>query len=316
MAPLALDYLARVTAAPRALKAKVVDGDQRMWLEAPADETVVVLDYRQAPYLRFLRRGVEVNHNSAMYYLNQTPVAQTPPVDLGPATPPRWIQATTGHAYEWHDGRLHALASQAVAPGTAFVGRWRIPVLVGGHLESIAGALWHDGPPSIVWFWPIAVLLLCLLALWRLKRPRLERRAARVVALAALAAVATIALGRELHGRPTVSVVQNVELGLLLAFVAWGLVWVALRRSGFIAYTVIAIVALWEGIDMIPTLTNGFVLIAIPAFLARLATVVALSSAFGLFLLMFHTSDEVKAPVGAPIVEDLDLEPGGAFESV
>ena len=45
--------------------------------------TVVVLDYRGAPYLRFSRSGVDVNQASSMYYLNQTP-AETPPVQPRP----------------------------------------------------------------------------------------------------------------------------------------------------------------------------------------------------------------------------------------
>ncbi len=64
---------------PAGLQAKVIDGDLRMWLQVPRDQTVVVLDYRGAPYVRFSPAGVDVNHNSSMYYLNQTPVALTPP---------------------------------------------------------------------------------------------------------------------------------------------------------------------------------------------------------------------------------------------
>ncbi len=43
----------------------------------------VVIDCRGAPYLRFDSRGVAANTNSAMYYLNQTPVAEP----LPPASP-------------------------------------------------------------------------------------------------------------------------------------------------------------------------------------------------------------------------------------
>ena len=89
-----------------------MDGDQRMWLRVPAAQTVVVLDYRGAPYLRFSPAGVEVNHNSEMYYLNQTPVAETPPANLTASTPPDWHRVSGGQQYGWHDGRLHALATR------------------------------------------------------------------------------------------------------------------------------------------------------------------------------------------------------------
>ena len=52
VAPVASSYLARVDALPAGLDAKVIDGDQRIWLRAPSRETVIVLDYRGAPYLR------------------------------------------------------------------------------------------------------------------------------------------------------------------------------------------------------------------------------------------------------------------------
>jgi hypothetical protein len=288
VAPVALDYLARVRALPAGLDAKVVDGDQRMWLRAPPSQTVVILDYRGAPYLRFSRLGVEVNHNSAMFYLNQTPFALTPPPGLGPRTPPNWARVSDGHEYGWHDGRLHALATVALNPGTSFVGTWRVPILLDGRSSAISGGLWHAPPPSIVWFWPIAVILFCVLAAWRVRRPELDRLTARVLGLGALAAVATAGLARQLHGRPTVSVFQLVELAAILAFVAWGFARVAWRRPGFFTYFVIAIIALWQGLELIPTLTNGFVLIALPAFVARAATVIAVGTAAGLLLLVFR----------------------------
>src|SRR5690349_20335181 len=79
--PAASSYEARVSSLPAGIKAKVIDGDQRMWLWVDPGRTVVVLDYTGAAYLRFSRTGVEVNQNSALYYLNQVP-PQTPPTRL------------------------------------------------------------------------------------------------------------------------------------------------------------------------------------------------------------------------------------------
>ena len=88
LAPVASSYLAKVGREPAGLDAKVIDGDLRIWLRVPREMTVDVLDYRGAPYLRFMRAGVEVNRNSSMYYLNQTPVPETPPTSLRASTPP------------------------------------------------------------------------------------------------------------------------------------------------------------------------------------------------------------------------------------
>jgi hypothetical protein len=299
VAPVALDYLARVRSLPPGLNAKVVDGDQRMWLQAPPGKTVVVLDYGGAPYLRFSGSGVEVNHNSTMWYLNQTPFAAKPPAGLGPRTPPNWKRVSGDHAYGWHDGRLHALATVALGPRASFVGTWRVPILVDGRSSAISGGLWHANPPSIVWFWPIVVLLACVLAAWRIKRPEVDRATARLLALGALAAIAIAELGRALHGRPSVSVVQLLELAAILAFVGWASFRVGLRRAGAFTYFGIAVVALWEGFELIPTLTRGFVLIALPAFLARAAAVVALGTAAGLLVLVFRLYDlQDESPAG------------------
>jgi hypothetical protein len=226
-----------------------------------------------------------------MYYLNQTPVALKPPPTLGPKTPPHWQLVTSAHAYEWHDGRLHALAAVALTPGASFVGTWRVPLVVNGRSTAISGGLWHAGAPSIVWFWPIAVLLLCVLAAWRIRRPALDRWTARVLGISALVAVAVAGIGRYLHGRPDVSTLQLVELAALLAFVLWGLFRVIFQRPGFFTYLLIAIVALWEGLELTPTLVSGFVLIAVPAFAARAASVVALGAGVGLLLMVFRLAD-------------------------
>ena len=132
IAPAASSYFAKVLGLPPGLRAKVVDGDLRMWLSVPASKSLVVMDYRGAPYLRFSRAGVDVNRNSSMYYLNQTPISQTPPASLTASTRPNWYRVSSGHGYEWHDGRLHALASVALSPGVSFVGRWTIPLRIDG----------------------------------------------------------------------------------------------------------------------------------------------------------------------------------------
>jgi uncharacterized membrane protein len=166
------------TQVPASLDAKVVDGDQRMWLRVPPSETLLVLDYRGAPYLRFSRAGIAVNQNSVMYYLNQTPIALTPPANLTPATSPSWQLVSGAHEYQWHDGRLHALTATALVPGTEYVGRWTIPIRLNGRLSALAGGLWHAENPPLVWFWPVVVLFTCVLAARRLRRPALDARLA------------------------------------------------------------------------------------------------------------------------------------------
>ncbi|MCL2770595.1 MAG: hypothetical protein FWD42_10905 [Solirubrobacterales bacterium] len=294
---IASSYLARISQQPRGLDAKVIDGDQRMWLRVPPAETVTVLDYRGAPYLRFSRAGVLVNRNSVMYYLNQTPFAQTPPSNIGPRTAPAWEEGSGAHEYSWHDGRLAALVTVARAPGATFVGRWSIPLVVDGRAHAISGGLWHAQSPSIVWFWPIVVLISCVLALWRVRRPALDRRAARLLGIVSLAATTLAALAQGLHGRPTVAVPQLIELALILIFVAWALSRVLRGRAGHFTYFLIAFAAMWQGLEMIPTLFDGFVLAAVPAILARSASVVCIGAGAGLLLIAMRLGLEPKRSV-------------------
>lgn len=313
IAPVASSYLARIKTVPAGLQAKVVDGDLRMWMRVPPSQTVVVIDYRGAPYLRFTRSGVWVNQKSAMYYLNQTPIAETPPPNLGPHTPPHWELVSSGHDYNWHDGRLHALATVAHSPGASYVGAWKLPLLVDGRLNPITGGLWYAGAPSIVWFWPIAVLVLCVLAAWRVKSREIDRLTARALSVAALASITAAALGHQLHGRPTVSVGQLVALSILLAFVAWASGRVLSRRAGYFTYFLIALVAIGEGAESVATLMNGFVLMAVPAFVGRAACVLGLGAGLGLLVLvprLFDQRDEHEAAV----VEQRDGEDDSALE--
>jgi hypothetical protein len=315
-APVATSYRARVSGAPPSLDARVVDGYLRMWLRAPPSKTVVVLDYRGAPYVRFSSGGVYVNENSEMDYLNQSP-PESPPLGLNRGTPPKWLRVSDGHEYVWHDGRIGALAATALVPGVSYLGSWSISLLVDGRLRAISGGLWHAHNPSLVWFWPIAVLIACVLAAWRLRQPELHARLARWLAVAVLIAIGTGAGGRELYGRPTVAVEDVIVTCAVLAFVAWGLARVLLARAGYILDWVIACVALWIGLELLPTLVHGFVLTAVPPFVARSAAVLCLGGSVGLPLLaarkVQHASGDLAVPHRDP-ADDRGLRSGEALE--
>ena len=291
VAPVATSYLARIRSVPPGLQAKIVDGYVRLWLRVDPARTVVVLDYRGVPYVRFTRSGVAVNKSSEMYYLNQTPYPWAVPAGLTRRTPAHWLSVGAGHTYEWHDGRLQALASVALAPGESYVGRWSIPILVDGHPAVIAGGLWHAPKPSIVWFWPLIVLILCSLAAWRVHSAELDARVARILGAAALIALEVACVARELHGRPGVSPFQYVELGCVSLFALWELWRLLVRRAGFFSYALIAFVALWQGLDLVPTLVNGYVLVELPAAVVRAAAVVCLGCAASLAMVVFRLDD-------------------------
>jgi len=309
--PAASVFQARVGALPAGVTAKVVDGDQRLWLDVAPRLTVVVLDYQQAPYLRFSRAGVQVNENSEMYYLNQVP-PELPPSGTGPQTRPHWVAVSSGHAYEWHDGRLSDLAASVLLPGERYVGRWRIADTVDGASSAIAGGLYYHPSPSVVWFWPIIVTLLCVLAALRLRRPGLDERVARLLAAVALAAFTVAGIGQQLHGRPTVSVGQEITLAVALAFVAWAAWRLIRRRHGWFTFFLIAAVAIWEGASLTGVLVDGYVLLALPPFVARLAVVTCQSAGVGLLPVIFAMAERpARGRAGRRRSEDAQPPSGG-----
>jgi hypothetical protein len=194
---------------------------------------------------------------------------------------------STGHTYSWHDGRLHALAAVALAPGQRFVGRWKIPLLVNGRSAAITGGLYHADDPSIVWFWPVVVVLLCLWAVSRLGRREFDRVIAQGLGVTALASIAVLAIGNQLYGEPFVTTGQEIVLALILAFVALALIPLVLRGPGPFVTVVIAVAALWSGLEFIPVLFHGYVLMVVPAFVARVAAVACLACGIGLVVQLF-----------------------------
>ncbi len=192
---------------------------------------------------------------------------------------------------------MAALTTTAIAPGASYVGAWSIPVLARGHLDAISGGLWHAQGPSPVWFWLIFVLLGCLLAAWRLDRAALDIAVARALGVVLLIAIAAGGAARQLYGRPGVPSSEIILVAILAAFAALGIALTVLGRSGYLLQIVIAFVALWVGLELLPTLLHGFALTAGPPLLARVTSVVCLGGCADLVLLGVRSA--LRQPEGA-----------------
>jgi hypothetical protein len=291
--PTATDYYARVTNAPAGVDARVVYEYLNLWISVSPAAHVIVRDYIGAPWVRFTPAGVAVNRNSEEYYESQVPVPALTPRRLthAPFPSPDWIKVSSGHTYEWREGRLHALANIALTPGESKVGVWRIPVVVNGRNATITGGIWHTGPPSIVWFWPVLVLFVCALAVWRLGSPELDRRLALRLALLLLVLAAVGMGGKYLHGSPTVTV-GNVVLLVVTLGVFGGVAGRLLGgRFGGPVLCVTAVIALWAGLTLLPVLTHGYALVALPIVLVRVIAVALLGGALSLALFAMRMLD-------------------------
>lgn len=280
--PVATDYLARVTSTPNGLQAKVADGYLTLWVRAAPQDTVIVKDFKGAPWVKFTPAGVFVNHNSQSYYLSQVPLPETPPKGLTATTTPHWFKVSGGHSYEWREGRMHALADIALPPGQTYAGRWRIPVTVNARTATISGGLWRSDKPSIAWFWPIVVILACLLAAWRIRSVRVDERLRVGLVAVLLICLALAVVARNLHGRPLIQTGQVVLLVVELVVLAVVAARQASGRAGRVLPFGVALVAVWAGLTMLTSLTHPYVLTALPDVLIRIVTVILLGGGLGL----------------------------------
>jgi len=292
--PVASSYRATITAMAPGVTAKVVDGDQRLWMSADPRLTVIVVGRFGEPYLRFSGAGVDENLRAPTTYLNRaTPVIV--PSGAKPQLPPDWEHLTDSHSYVWHEDRLHVLAGRSSAPGD--VGPWVVPLTVNGRREVIRGQLWRAADPSLLWFWPPVVILAGVAALLRVRDQRITRALGRVLALASVLAVVVARIGVETYGHPAVSTWQRIDLALtgLLALLVTVLL-LRPRGTGFVAF-VAGAAGVYQGIVLLPTLTEGYVLAAVPATIERAAGAAAIACGIGAMLsFVFADGGAARSP--------------------
>jgi hypothetical protein len=220
---------------------------------------------------------VELNLRSPTTYLNQPrPTYASRPTSA--SAPPDWKRITHAHAYSWHENRLHAVERLVNGGHARVVGRWSVPVQIGGTGSEIGGTLSYvPGPPH--WVWPLAVVVAFAVGLAVAARRRLTAEV--VLSVVALAAALVARLGRELYGRPNVPVTSLV-VAALSCLLALALVAALLRGRGErcqLVAVVIGGLALYQGLTLLPDLTKGVVLAALPADVERAAVATALAGA-------------------------------------
>lgn len=273
--PVATDFTARITGSVPGLSAKVVDGDQSLWLRAPAGAIVSVPGILGEPLLRFDARGVWLNLRS--------PTAQTDRIDrtelraTASGRPPLWHRVAGGHAYLWHEHRLHVLEPVARTAGSA--GPWSVPVVVDGRRRSLRGILDYSAPGP-VWAWIAAAVVLAAGAVAAGLR---RQRALLPLALAATPAVWAVRLGRELYGRPSVPVAGWIEIALTCAVGVLFVLGLTRRDGSMLVFTAffVGFGALYEGLTMLPLLTHAIALNALPTTVARVLEVVVIATGLG-----------------------------------
>jgi hypothetical protein len=270
-APVATDFEARIDRLQPpsdAVEAKVVDGDQALWLEAKGSVDVLVPGALGEPLLRFGPGGVFLNLRSPTAQADRIDTLDLRP-DPNPRAAPLWHRITSGRAYRWHDHRLHAAAPLARTGPR----RWSLPVVIGGRRHRLTGTLLYRSPGS-GWGW---ILLACAAAAGALVSPL-------AAAPAATALVWTARVGRELYGRPGVGATGYAEIALTSLIGIALLAGLGHRDAGvrwFVALLV-AVGCLYQGVTMLPVLTHSIALTALPTRLAQAAAAAILGLGAGL----------------------------------
>ncbi len=249
---------------PAGLEAKVVDGDLRMWLQVRAERDGGRPRLPRRPVPALLARG-RAGQPELVDVLPQPGPGRAVPTDLTAADAAELAPVSGGHDYEWHDGRLHALATIALAPGghvrrpldgpgprrrRACRDRRRALATPTTRRSSGSGRSWSRSP-----------------ACWRdcaCAAAELDLRIARGLAISGAdrdrrspPPACSCTAGRRLR-RPA------VVLAVMLAFVGWGVsgAWCAAATDGSVLPDRPR--GAVGGASLIGMLLHGFVLIALP----------------------------------------------------
>jgi hypothetical protein len=150
------------------ISARMLGGDDRMLLHNNSGKVLIIKGYDGEPYLRFSGDGVYENDRSPAVYLNSSRFAniQLPPQASAKAQP-QWEKILPGHAFTWHDHRVHWMSpipppAVQKSPGSKHhIFDWNIPAEVNGKPVKIHGTLTYAPPAggSKPRWWLLAVLL-------------------------------------------------------------------------------------------------------------------------------------------------------------
>ncbi|HZU20846.1 MAG TPA: hypothetical protein VE982_06480 [Gaiellaceae bacterium] len=270
--PVATNFQAHISHPVPGITAKVVDGDQTLWLNA-GRHRVAITGIEEEPLLRFDPQGVWVNLRSLTAQTDRIDRFDLRP-DPNPNAPPLWHKLTAGHAYAWHEHRLHLLeplAKHLDEPQT--LGTWTVPLLVDGRQQTLGGSLHYEPPPS-AFTWAAVAAVLAALGLLAARR---SSRTTLLLAPAAVLVVWILRVSRELYGRPTVGAVGWLQVALT-SLIGFLLLYGLLHRDQsirvFIAFLA-AFGTLYQGFTMYPILTRAISLTLLPTSAARIGVTLA-----------------------------------------
>ena len=289
--------LKSVTPSLPGLEVKVVEAGSRLQVTNHTGTEVLVLGYKDEPYLRIGPDGVFQNRLSPATYINQTRKGREPPDSAKNAKvgATDWEKISSDPVARWHDHRIHWMLPTnpsvvKASPGQRHVviPEWVVTMKQGSQTIAVKGDLvWEPGSSALPWYGLVVALAALVLVV--------NRGAGWAPGLAAVTAVLVAvdvfhALGLGLANagglgyRLTKSITQSPfsVLGWLAGALA--IVWLLRRRSDGLATAGMAgtLIALLGGVSDVSALSRSEVPFGFGAGLARLAVAASIGLGFGL----------------------------------
>ena len=263
----------QITPPMRGVSVRTVEAGARLELTNDSGRTVEVLGYAGEPYLEVRPDGTYENVHSPATYLNVTLSGDGPvPSAADPTAVPSWRRVSGSTTVRWHDRRTHWLEPAPSLTRAQRLRDWAVPLRDQTRTFEIRGTLDYVPPPATGRWWAGAVLLAVAVAALAMR----WRRAVRAVALIA----GTITLGnavlRALDGMPLSPVL--IVVGLVA--VAAG----ALAYRPFLIALAGVVLAVFAGLVNAGVFGAAVVPAAGPAWLSRLAVLVAIGAGAGMVI--------------------------------
>jgi hypothetical protein len=322
-------HLKSVTPAVPGLTVKVIEAGSRLQLTNHSGQEVVVLGYKDEPYLRVGPEGVFENRLSPATYINKTRKGQQPPESAQNAKvgDTDWQKISSEPVARWHDHRIHWMLSTnppqvQTDPGKrqTIIPEWTVTLKQGTQTIAVKGDLvWEPGSSALPWY-GLALALVALVVF-------VGRGAGWAPGLAAVTAVMiavdvfhTVGLGLanagDLGYRLTKSITQSPFALMGWAGGGLAIAWLLRRRPDGLSAAALAglVVALLGGVSDAGALSHSLVPFGFNSGLARLAVAASLGLGFGLALAAALRLVGVGLPAAkqAPAADDAVAAPAGS----
>jgi hypothetical protein len=265
---------------------RVLANDALLQVQNRSGTELVVLGYRDEPYLRVGPDGVWQNRNSPATYQNTDRYARVQvPAGASADAKPEWVRVADQPVYAWHDHRVHwmsgTLPPQVIASQGAetVVFDWTVPFALGDERLAVTGTLrWVPPPPW--WPWILgASAVTALPLLLALRRPPAgdQRRALVVSGALVLAAVVLITVVHSVDdvlavpATPAQHLVASAQSVLFIGMGAFGAYKGWRGKNGAGEAVIFGSVALAVGIGLthLPTLASSQVATTLPVWFSR-----------------------------------------------